>query len=59
MDTHWGSPRNEDVEPNTAFIAMDVSVDPGNPTGLAVARTPMKPAPYAEPDELQNGGNYD
>jgi hypothetical protein len=57
MAVSWSSPYYDDDEPatpSTAFIAMDVSLDSSTPVGFAVARRPMEPVPYAEPDELQD-----
>ena len=57
--TCWGCPdRAEPTTPNppsTLFIAVDVSVDPTAPSGVATARIPMEPVPYSEPDGLQDG----
>lgn len=56
--TCWGCPDRAEptapATPSTLFIAADMSVDPGSPTGIAVASRPMEPVPYAEPDELQD-----
>jgi hypothetical protein len=36
-----------------------MAVDPGDPSGVALALVPLEPVPYAPPDELPEPGVID
>jgi hypothetical protein len=57
MAVGWSRPRDgEPDHPDQAYIVAAVAVDPGNPSGIAIARVPLEPVPYAPPDGLPEPG---